>query len=105
MSNMTVDTTDHNISRSPLESDSKGECEIFMVGQGELPANQTKKEIARAVEAEIARVERLARNADKAAEKRHTSPRDQHDGSRDSNDKVGDGAASGGTTLSSIDVA
>jgi hypothetical protein len=47
-----------------------------MVGQGELPADQTKKEIARAAEAEIARVERLARNADKAAKKRHTSPQD-----------------------------
>jgi hypothetical protein len=79
------------------ESDSKGDWEIFMVGQGDAPVDQIEEEMARAAEVEIARSERMAMNVvDKAAEKKHTSLRGRHGELVDSDDDVGDGAASGG---------
>jgi hypothetical protein len=79
------------------ESDSKGDREIFMVGQGDAPVDQIEEEMARAAEVEIARSERMAMNVvDKAAEKKHTSLRGRHGELVDSDDDVGDGAASGG---------
>jgi hypothetical protein len=46
--------TADSIYRSLLESDSDGDQEIFMVGQGEPPIDQTEEEIAQATEAEVA---------------------------------------------------
>jgi hypothetical protein len=71
-----------------------------MVGQGEPLANQTVEEITRAAKVEIARVARLAREADKVAKKRH---RGRQDDSRAFEDEVEDGAASvrGGGTIPS----
>jgi hypothetical protein len=62
-----------------------------MVGHDE-PPNQTTEEIAREAEAEIVRAARLAREADKAAGKRH---RGWQNDSRASKDEDEDGAASG----------
>jgi hypothetical protein len=44
-----------------------------MVGQGEPPIDETEEEIAQAAKVEIARAARLAREAEKEAEKRHAS--------------------------------
>jgi hypothetical protein len=44
-----------------------------MVGQGNPFVDQIEEEIAQAAEAKISRLERLARNADKATRKKHTS--------------------------------
>jgi hypothetical protein len=87
------------------ESDSKGGREVFMVGRANVFANQTEEEIAQAIATEIARSESLTRNAEKAAGKRHTSSWDHNDNLTDSDEDGGDGAASGGTTPSSIVVA
>jgi hypothetical protein len=57
-----------------LEANSKGDRQVFMVVQGDAPADQTEEEIARAAEAEITRLERLARNIDNATGKRDTLP-------------------------------
>jgi hypothetical protein len=76
-----------------------------MVGRANVFANQTEEEIAQAIAMEIARSERLARNAEKAAGKRNTSSWDHNDNLTDSDEDGGDGAASGGTTPSSIVVA
>jgi hypothetical protein len=54
------------------------------------------EEIARTPEAEITRAARLAREADKAAGKRHATSRNHHGGSGDSDEEPGDGAASEG---------
>jgi hypothetical protein len=83
----------HPICKPSPESDSDGGREVFMVGQGEPPANQTEAEIAQAAEAEIARAARLAREADKVVRKRH---RGQQDDSGVSGDEAEDGAVSGG---------
>jgi hypothetical protein len=53
------------------ESNFEGDREVFMVGQGNALVKQTEEEIARAVEVEISRAERLARNAEKSTGKRH----------------------------------
>jgi hypothetical protein len=64
-SGLSGDNVDHFGSRYPkevdpiydfvtfLEFDSDNDCEIFMLGQGDAPANQTKQEIAEAAGAEI----------------------------------------------------
>jgi hypothetical protein len=88
-----------------LNSDSDDDWEILMVRQGEPPIGQTKEEITWAVEAEIAQAEKLVRNTNKVVAKKHVSPWDQCDGSKDLEKQAGDGATSGGTTLSSTDVA
>jgi hypothetical protein len=75
-----------------------------MVGWGDPPTNQTDEEIARVAKVEITRAERLARNADRAARKRHTSNQDWRNGSVDSDEEAGVGSSSGGITLNSIDV-
>jgi hypothetical protein len=41
-----------------LESDSKGDQEVFMEGQGDSPVEQTEEEISWAAEAEITRLDR-----------------------------------------------
>jgi hypothetical protein len=64
-----------------------------MVGQGESPADQTEAKIAQVAEAEITRAARLAREADKAAGKKHHG---QQDDSGASEDEAEDGAAPGG---------
>jgi hypothetical protein len=76
-----------------LEPDSDGSDEVFMVGQGDPPTDQTEAETAQAAEAKIAQAARLAREADKAARKRHHS---QQDDSGASEDEDEDGAASKG---------
>jgi hypothetical protein len=67
-----------------------------MVGQGDVPIENTEEEIARAAEAEITRSERPTRNANKEVGKKHTSPRDRHGGTVNSDDNAGDGATVGG---------
>jgi hypothetical protein len=59
-------------------------------------ANQTEEEITQASASEIARTERLARNAEKAIGKKHTSSRDRDSGHADSDEDGGDGIASRG---------
>jgi hypothetical protein len=86
-----------------LEANSKGDRQVFMVVQGDAPVDQTEEEIARAVEAEITRLERLARNIDNATGKRDTLPRDRHGDVADSDDGR-DGVASSDTTLNLIDI-
>jgi hypothetical protein len=68
-------------------------------GRANPPSNQNEEEIASAAEAEIARAERLVREADKATRKRDTSPQVRCDGSGDSNEEAGDGTASRGHHL------
>jgi hypothetical protein len=63
-----------------------------MVGQGEPPIDETEEEIAQEAKVEIARAARLAREAEKEAEKRHAS----QDSSRDLDEKARDGVTSGG---------
>jgi hypothetical protein len=46
---------------APLESDSEGDREVFMVGQGSVPTNQAEQEITQTTIVEIARSESLAR--------------------------------------------
>jgi hypothetical protein len=53
----------------------------------------------------MARSERLASNADKVAEKKHTTAWDQHINLTDLDEDVRDVVASRGTTLNLIDVA
>jgi hypothetical protein len=65
-----------------------------MVWQGEPSIDETKEEIAQETKAYVAQAARLAREANKAAGKRDTS----HDTFRDSDEEVGDNAASEGTT-------
>jgi predicted Zn-dependent peptidase len=48
------------------ESNSEDDQEVFMLGQGDVTANQTKEEITQAAATKITRLERLARNAWKA---------------------------------------
>jgi hypothetical protein len=62
-----------------------------MVGQGEPFADKTTEEIAREAEAEVARSSWLAREADKAAGKRHHS---RQDDSVSSDKEAGDDAPS-----------
>jgi hypothetical protein len=57
------------IYQSPPKSDSKGDREIFMVGQGEQLAKKTIEEIVREDEEELAGATQLARDANKG--KRH----------------------------------
>jgi hypothetical protein len=68
------DKADHNqdgspatidpIYQLPLESDSEGGWEVFMVGQGEQPAKKTTEETVRQGEEEIAWPAQLAKVAD-----------------------------------------
>jgi hypothetical protein len=81
------------IYKPSLESKSDGGPKVFMVGKANPPANQTNAEIARAAEAEIARVAQLAWEADKAAEKTH---RNWQDDSEALGDEAEDDVASGG---------
>jgi NADH dehydrogenase FAD-containing subunit len=76
-----------------LESDFKGDWEVFMVGQGDALVEQTEEEVAQAAETEIARAEKLARNIEKVVEKRNTSPHNRHDGLAVLNEDSRDGAA------------
>jgi hypothetical protein len=75
------------------KSDFKADREVFMVGQGNVPTDQMEEEIAEATAAEVARSERLARNVEKAARKRHMSPRDQNNDLANSDEDGGDGTA------------
>jgi hypothetical protein len=59
-------------------------------------ANQIEEEITEASALKIARTERLARNAETAIGKKHTSSRDRDSGHADSDEDGGDGIASGG---------
>jgi hypothetical protein len=73
------DKTDHTLAvlaaitdpiyQSSPESDSEGDREVYIVGQGEEPHEKTVEEIQREVEEEIARAARLARDAERG--KRH----------------------------------
>jgi hypothetical protein len=73
------DKTDHTsavlaaitdpIYQSSPESDSEGDREVYIVGQGEEPHEKTVEEIQREVEEEIARAAHLARDAERG--KRH----------------------------------
>jgi hypothetical protein len=84
-----------------LEPDSDGSDEVFMVGQGDPPADQTEAETAQAAEAKIAQAARLAREADKAARKRHHG---QHEDSGALEIEADDGTAFGWTTPSSTGI-
>jgi hypothetical protein len=59
------------IYQSSPESESEGEREVYMVGQGEEPPEKTIEEIQREVEEEIAWAAHLARDAERG--KRHNS--------------------------------
>jgi hypothetical protein len=61
-----------------------------MVGQGDAPADQTEEEIAWVAKAKIARSERLMRNTEKVAGKRHTLPQDWHDDFANLDEDAGD---------------
>jgi hypothetical protein len=53
------------ICQSPLESDSEGDREVFMVGEGEQPPEKMVPGIAQEAEEKIARATRLARTGKK----------------------------------------
>jgi hypothetical protein len=57
----TIDLIHHS---SP-KSNSEGDREVYMVGQGDQPSDKTTKEIQREVDEEIAREARLARDAER----------------------------------------
>jgi hypothetical protein len=88
--------------KSLLESDSDSGWEVFMVGSGEPPIDQTVEEIVWEAKTEIERLACLACEADKATEKTHQG---QQDDSGASEDEAKDGAASGGITPSTTDSA
>jgi hypothetical protein len=69
------------IYQSSLESDSEGNREVYMVGQGEEPPELTIKEIQWEAEEEIARAAHLARDAKRG--KRHNSQQDDSGASDD----------------------
>jgi hypothetical protein len=56
---------------SPLESDSKGSREVYMVGNGEELPDKTVEEIQREIDIELACKARLAREAERG--KRHNN--------------------------------
>jgi hypothetical protein len=60
-----------SIHQSPPESNSKGNKEVYMVGQGDQPPKKTTEEIQWEVEEEIPRAACLARDAERG--KRHNS--------------------------------
>jgi hypothetical protein len=80
-----VATTDP-IDQSSLESDSEGDGEVYMVGNGEEPQEKTIEEIQREAKEEIAHTTRLDREAEKG--KRHN---DLQDDSGESDDEPRDG--------------
>jgi hypothetical protein len=75
------DKADHNLTApaaatdpiylSPLESDSKGSREVYMVGNGEELPDKTVEEIQREIDIELACKARLAREAERG--KRHNN--------------------------------
>jgi hypothetical protein len=77
------------IYQSSPESESEGEKEVYMVGQGEEPPEKTIEEIQQEAEEEIARASRLASDAERG--KRHN---DLQDDSGASDDEPRDGAPS-----------
>jgi hypothetical protein len=79
-------TTTYPIYQLPLESDSKGNRAIYLVGLGEQPIEKTTKEIAREIKELLARAARL-----EATGKRHNGHQDD---SGSSNDEPRDGALS-----------
>jgi hypothetical protein len=88
----------YNIAPSS-ESDCDDDHKVFMVGQNNVPGDQTEKEIAQAAPAEIARSKKLAKDVEKAVRKKHMSPQDQNDDLVVS-DEDGEGGGRGdGTTF------
>jgi hypothetical protein len=55
------------------ESDSDDDYEVFMVGQNDVPSDQTEEEIAQGATTEITRSKKLVK-----VKKKHMSPRDQN---------------------------
>jgi hypothetical protein len=71
----TVSTTITDpIYQPPPESDSEGDREIFMVGEGEQPTEKTTRENAHEAKEEIARAAQLAKEANRV--KRHNNLQD-----------------------------
>jgi hypothetical protein len=65
-------------------------------GQGDAPADQSKEEIAKAAITEIVRSNKLAKDMEKATEKKHVSPPNRDNDHADSDEDGGDGATFGG---------
>jgi hypothetical protein len=61
-----------------LESDSKNNHKVFMLGQGDAPIDQTEQEIVKVLVAEIVRQKKLAKDAERAAGKYHLTSQDQN---------------------------